>query len=91
MKSNLIYNFDRQRTFRAGYIARNSRSSREYKEHDEKSISQEDSLLAKSKWDKNYSIFPLWVGNQTYESTYFLAYNCHVTNLGIDSGFNHEL
>lgn len=91
IESNLIYNFDRQKTFRAGYMARNSRSSQEHRGHDENGIGQGSLLSAKSKWDKNHQIVFLWPRGQTRESTYFLSYNCHTANLGIDSEFNYEL
>lgn len=37
MGDNLIYDFDKQMTFKTRYMAKNSRSSQEYK-HDDKSM-----------------------------------------------------
>lgn len=52
MKSNFIYGFDRQRVFRARYIAGNNRSSQEYKKYDEINMGYGNTLLAKSKWNQ---------------------------------------
>lgn len=91
IESNLMYGFDRQRIFKAGYIVKNIRSSQEYKRYGKSNIGQEGLLSMKSKWDKNYCIVPFRPGSQACECTHFLSYNYHATNLGIDSRFNHEL
>ena len=38
--SNHMYGFDKQRTFRAGYIAGSSGLSQEHRKHDESNIGQ---------------------------------------------------
>lgn len=47
MTSNFINDFDRQKTFKVGYITKNSKSSKKYKSHDEKYIGLKNLLLAK--------------------------------------------
>lgn len=49
IKNNFIYGFDRQRVFRARYIAGNNRLSQEHKEYDEMNMGYKNTLLAKSK------------------------------------------
>lgn len=73
--SNLVYGFNKRRTFRPGYMARNTRSSQEHRGHDENSMGKGDSLSAKGKWDLNLLVVPLWQGGKVYESTYFLLYD----------------
>ncbi len=68
-----MYGFDRRRTFRAGYMAGDSRSSREHGGHDEKSMVQGGSSSAKGKWDKNLRLVPLRQGGQTCESTHIMT------------------
>lgn len=38
MGNNLIYSFDKQKTFRAGYMIRDSKASQNYERHDEKNM-----------------------------------------------------
>ena len=45
--SSLIYDFNRQRTFRVKYIARNSRTNQKHRRHDKRSMSQENLLITK--------------------------------------------
>lgn len=52
MKTNLIYGFNKQKMFRSGYIARNTRLKQGERRLDEKNIGGEGSLLAKNKWAK---------------------------------------
>lgn len=91
MKSNFIYSFDKQKMFIARYMAENKRSSKKYNGYIKSSIGQGGSLLAKSKLNKNYCIVSFQPRDQTYESTYFLLYDCHTTNLGRNFEFNHKL
>lgn len=53
MRRNLMYDFNKQKTFRVGYIAGNNKSNQEYKGHNKKNMVQKGLLLAKGKWDKN--------------------------------------
>lgn len=51
MRSNFVYDFNRQEMFRLGYIARKIRSSRGHEGQDENNMTRRASLSAKSKWD----------------------------------------
>lgn len=83
--------FDKQKIFRARYMVGNSRSSWEYRRHNKKNMGQENLLMVKNKWDKNYCIVFLWSWNQICESPHFLSYDYHAANLSISSRFNHKL
>lgn len=52
IKSNFIYGFNKQKTFKAGYMAENSKWSLEYRGYNKKSIDPESSLLIKDKREK---------------------------------------
>lgn len=60
--------------FKTRYIARNRKSSQEYKKHNKKNISLKGSLLAKSKEDKNQYIISLLERSQVYEFIHFFSY-----------------
>lgn len=47
IKSNYRYFFDKEKIFRARYIAKNKKSSQEYRENHMKNIEQRDLLLKK--------------------------------------------
>ena len=81
MESNLIYCFDRQWMFRFGYMAKNTRLSYGYIGHDENSMGERDSSLAKSKWEKNLLIIIFWQRGKIYESTHFLLCEYQLTKL----------
>lgn len=49
MESNLIYGFNKQKTFKARYIIGNSKLSKEHKRYNKISVGQEESLLVKRK------------------------------------------
>lgn len=49
MRSNFIYDFNKQKKFKPGYIADNSRLNQEYRKHNKRSMGQKSLLLAKSK------------------------------------------
>ena len=49
MKSNLVYVFNRQKIFKLGYIAKNTRSSQEHKRYYENNMDEKSLLLAKGK------------------------------------------
>lgn len=44
-----MYGLNRRRTFKVGYMARDSKSSQEHRKHNEKSIVQGDLSSAKNK------------------------------------------
>lgn len=56
MRSNFIYGFDRQRMFKARYMAGNNKLSQEHKRYNKKNMGQESLLLTKSKWVKNHHV-----------------------------------
>lgn len=51
IETNSMYSFDGQRTFRLGYMVKNTRSDRGHGEYDENDIGGGGSLLVKDKWD----------------------------------------
>lgn len=68
-----MYGFNRQKIFRAGYMARNSRSSQEHTEHNNKNMVQRSSLSTKGKQDKNLRLVSLCQRVQIYAFTYFMT------------------
>lgn len=72
IESNYIYGFDRQKTFRAGYMTGNRQSNRGHRRYDGKNIGYRSSLLAKGKWNRFYRVVSLWQGGQAFKSTHFL-------------------
>lgn len=47
----MIYDCNKQKTFRSKYIIRNIRSRWAYKRYDKNNIGQGNSLLIKDRWD----------------------------------------
>ena len=50
MGSCCLYGFDRQRAFRAKYMAKNLSASQEYRKYDENKAKHKDNVATKSKW-----------------------------------------
>ncbi len=73
MESNLIYDFDKQKIFKAKYMTGDSRSSQEYRRHDEKSMVQGGLSSTKDKWDKYLCLVPFQQGGQICESIHFMT------------------
>lgn len=44
-----MFSFERQKTYGAGYMAKNSETSQKHKRYDENNVGQKGPLLAKSK------------------------------------------
>ncbi len=67
-----MYDFDRQWTFRPGYMAKNTRLSRGHRGNDENSMGGGGTLWVKGKWDENLFVVSLRQGGKACESTHFL-------------------
>lgn len=59
IQNNDIYCFDRQKIFKARYLAKNNILSQKYKRYDKKNMGYKSLLLLKSNWNPFYYVISL--------------------------------
>lgn len=75
IENNLIYGFNRQKTFKPKYMIKNIRLSPRHKAYNENSMGGEGLLLAKGKWNKNLLV--VFFGKEAKHISLFIF--CYVT------------
>lgn len=76
--------------FKAGYIAENSGSSWDHREHDEKNMSYGKSFTTKGKQDLFHPIISFRQRGQVCKFTYLLLYDYHGTHISMNFEYNQE-
>ncbi len=83
--------FDRRRAFGSGYMAGNHWAGREYGEHDENLWDIEANRRQKDSWTPDSPLSPTGKEARHVRLLLFVIGVNGVADVGIDSGFNHEL